>query len=110
LSFVLGLTDPRERSAALPTAWFKWIKPFFHVKDDYVLNHVSLDAFLFLRFLKILSLICSVGCLLTWPTLITLHTRGGGSETQLDALTIGNVTKSYLYYAHVVVACCFFGT
>ena len=105
---ILGRFLPQERSAALPATWFSWVKPFFGVEDLSILHHAGLDAYLFLRYLKVLALITFVGSLLTWPVLIPLHKRGGGVATQLDALTIGNVVNPRFYYVHVGVAYCFF--
>jgi calcium permeable stress-gated cation channel len=99
----------RERVDALPGGWFKWLKVFIHVPDTEVLTHSSLDGFLFLRFVKMLCIICLVGCCLAWPILIPLHIVGGGSSSELDRLTIGNVTNPQWYFAHVVVAWLFFG-
>ena len=58
------------------------------------LNHSSLDGFLFLRYMKILSVIALVGCCITWPILLPLHVHGGGTNAQLDSLTFGNVTNA----------------
>lgn len=79
------------------------------ISDDTVLRHTSLDGFLFLRYLKVLGIICSVGLCLTWPILLPLHGTGGAGLTQLDLLTIGNVVDQSRFYAHVVVAWIFFG-
>ncbi|MBE3042553.1 hypothetical protein IMZ48_08235, partial [Candidatus Bathyarchaeota archaeon] len=103
------LTRPRERSEALPNTWFNWVKPFFKIKDTAVLHHSTLDAYLFLRYLKILALITFVGCCITWPILLPLHAKGGGGKTQLDSLTMGNITNKDMHYAHALVAYVFFG-
>lgn len=99
----------RERSEALPNTWFNWVKPFFKISDTAVLHHTTLDAFLFLRFLKVLTRITLVGLCITWPILLPMHSKGGGGGSQLDSLTMGNVTKSNMYYAHAIVAYVFFG-
>ena len=67
----------------------------------------SLDAYLFLRFFKMIILICGVGVGLTWPILFPINITGGGKGEQLDRLTIGNVRDPNLYYAHMVVAVVF---
>lgn len=103
------LTQNSERSAELPSGLFNWIKPFFQVPDTYVLNHSSMDGFLFLRYIRILMIICAVGCCITWTILIPLHVHGGNGGKELDALTFGNVKKPTWYWAHTVVAWIYFG-
>lgn len=98
-----------ERSERLPLGIFKWLKPFWRLPDTYVLDHVSLDGFLFLRFLKILIVISFVGWCLTWPVLLPLHATGGGGNTELDLFTFGNVADPSRYYAHALLAWIYFG-
>ncbi|KAM0278279.1 hypothetical protein ACHAQH_005292 [Verticillium albo-atrum] len=98
-----------ERSTPLPQGWFNWLKPFWKEGDDFVLNHSSLDAFLFLRYLKVLSLICFVGCCIVWPVLMPLHATGGNGLAELESVTIGNVSDPKSFFAHVAVAWVFFG-
>jgi hypothetical protein len=85
------------------------VKPFFKVDDTAVLHHSTLDAYLFLRYLKVLASIALAGICLTWPILLPIHSHGGGDKTQLDRLTMGNVSKPNLYYVHVLVAYAYFG-
>ncbi|KAH8648343.1 hypothetical protein BGZ60DRAFT_346652, partial [Tricladium varicosporioides] len=105
----LNSLDPYEQSPNLPSGWFNWLKPFYQTPDTVVLNHASLDGFLFLRFLKVLCIICSFGCCLTWPILVPYHVYGGGTSVQLDLLTLGNVIHPKWFYLHAVLAWIFFG-
>ena len=89
--------------------WFNWLKPSAKVPDTFVLNHSTLDGFLFLRYMKILCVIALVGCCITWPILLPLHVHGGGINTQLDLLTFGNVSEAKYYYIHAAVAWVYFG-
>ena len=73
------------------------------------MNHSSLDGFLFLRFLKILIVICLVGCIVTWPVLLPLHVHGGGGDLQLDLLTFGNIAHPSWYFVHAFLAWIYFG-
>ncbi|OHF00952.1 hypothetical protein CORC01_03780 [Colletotrichum orchidophilum] len=98
-----------EQSVPLPKGWLDWVKPFWTVPDTDILNRSSLDAFLFLRYLRILTMICFVGICITWPTLMTIHACGTGGLSQLDRITIGNVQNSKILYAHAVIAWAFFG-
>lgn len=80
------------------------------MSDSYVLNHHSLDAYLFLRLLKVGVVICLVGCLITMPVLFPVNATGGGGKSQLDIITLSNVTNNYYrMFAHAGCAYIFFG-
>ena len=87
-----------------------WFGTFVKIPDSFVLNHQSLDAFLLLRYLKVASATCLVGCCITWPVLFPINATGGGGQKQLNLLTFGNVVDKNRYYAHVFIAWIFFGT
>lgn len=78
------------------------------VPDKFTLYHESIDSYLYLRFLRTLIFICVVGCVLTWPILIPINATGGGNSSQLDKITIGNISDSKKLYAHAVIAWVFF--
>lgn len=99
----------RQPAPQLPNGWIDWIKPFWKIDDDYILNNCSLDGYLFLRFLRILSVICFAGLAISWPILLPVNATGGNLQRQLDKLTMGNIKLPSKYYAHVVVAWLFFG-
>lgn len=90
---------------------FNWIGKFISIPDTYVLNHQSLDAYLLLRYLKIATVICFVGCLITWPVLFPINITGGGIGKELNLLTMSNVLKENKnrLYAHTFIAWIFFG-
>ncbi|OBT76340.1 hypothetical protein VF21_03585 [Pseudogymnoascus sp. 05NY08] len=106
---ILSSLEPHERPKKLPTGWFNWFKPLFNTPDLDVLHQSSIDGFLFLRFLRILCVICLVGACITWPVLFPLHIMGGGGGSQLDALTFGNVKNPSWYFVHAFLAWIFFG-
>jgi hypothetical protein len=106
----LGSIEERERSPKLPDGLFSWFGNFFSVPDSYVLNHHSLDGYLFLRLLKMAVITCLVGCCITFPVLLPINITGGGGKSQLDILTLGNVTDNYWkLFAHAGCAYLFFG-
>ncbi|KAK2624505.1 hypothetical protein QTJ16_006455 [Diplocarpon rosae] len=110
----LGTLREQERSAPLPTGWLNWIGPFWKTPDIYALQHQSLDAYLFLRFLRMTVVIMFVGCCITWPVLFPVNITGGAGNEQLDILSMSNVNKDahhgkYKYFAHVGCAWLFFG-
>lgn len=77
--------------------------------DKFVLEHSSLDAYLYLRFLRTTIFICFAGVCITWPILFPVNATGGGDASQLDKLGFGNVHYKDRLYAHAVVAWLFFG-
>ncbi|KAJ6442505.1 calcium permeable stress-gated cation channel [Purpureocillium lavendulum] len=106
---IAALRAPELPTKALPSTWFGWVVPFFKVPDTVVLNNGSLDAFFFLRFLKVLRNMCLGGCLILWPVLFPIHATGGGGLSELDLLTIGNLKDPGKLYAHAFMAWVFFG-
>ncbi|KAI5868551.1 DUF221-domain-containing protein [Durotheca rogersii] len=108
----LGSLRQSERSPALPGGLFNWIGPFLKISDLHPLQHQSLDAYLFLRFMRILVIICFVGCCILWPVLFPVNATGSGGAEQIDILSYSNVdqrTQSNRYYAHTFMAWIFYG-
>jgi signal recognition particle receptor subunit alpha len=79
------------------------------MSDEYILNHHSLDAYLYIRFLKMLTLMAFVGAILTWPILFPVNATGGGGQSGLDILSFSNVDNPARYFAHALIAWVFFG-
>ncbi|GAB7355665.1 hypothetical protein MBLNU459_g6375t2 [Dothideomycetes sp. NU459] len=88
------------------TSRFGWIADFRSLSDDYILDHSSLDNYLFLRLFKVLTVICFVGALITWPILFPVYATGGAvpKQTQFDVLSMSNVKNVNRYYATVFVS------
>lgn len=105
----LGALRPNERTPDLPNGFFNWIPAFYQIPDTYVLQHHSMDGYLFLRFLKISVVCCLVGCVITFPVLFPVNITGGGVKTQFEILTMANVTDNYFkMFAHAGCAIIFF--
>ncbi|KAG9237312.1 hypothetical protein BJ875DRAFT_165028 [Amylocarpus encephaloides] len=106
----LGTLYEEEKTTQLPEGRFNWLKQFRAIPDEYVLSHQSLDGYLYLRFLKVLMIVCFVGCCITWPVLFPVNATGGGGQTQFDLLSFSNINDNgkNRYYAHVFIAWIFF--
>ena len=87
------------------------MKQFGNFQDEYILNHQSLDGYLYLRFLKLITILCFAGACLTWPILFPVNATGGGGQKELDILSFSNITSSQKnrYYAHALLAWVYFG-
>lgn len=108
----LGSLRESERTPPLPNGLFNWIGSFWKIPDVFALQHQSLDAYLYLRFMRMTVVICFVGCCITWPVLFPINATGGGGQQQLDMLSFANVdqaTQKNRYYAHALVSWVYFG-
>ncbi|KAF2806685.1 DUF221-domain-containing protein [Mytilinidion resinicola] len=106
----VGSLEDRQKTPQAQTSLFGWIKDYRNTPDEIVLNADSLDGYLFLRFTKVVVVICFVGCCITWPVLFPVNITGGGGKKQLDKLSFSNVdvkTHATRYYAHALVAVVF---
>ncbi|KAK0668710.1 hypothetical protein QBC41DRAFT_321339 [Cercophora samala] len=108
----LGSLRESERSPPLPNGLFNWIGSFWKIPDIYALQHQSLDAYLYIRYLRMALTLCFVGCIITWPVLFPINATGGGGQKELDVLSFSNVdpeTNKNRYFAHVFVSWVYFG-
>lgn len=107
----IGSLKPSQRTPDAPTGLWNWITAMYKLPDTYVLQHHSMDAYLLLRFLKLISVLMLVGCVVTWPILFPVNATGGAGGEQLNLLTISNINDSQYgrYYAHCFLAWIFVG-
>ncbi|RDW70871.1 putative DUF221 domain protein [Aspergillus mulundensis] len=107
----LGFLRDRQKTPPSSTGLVGWIKDMYKLPDEYVLQHHSMDAYLLLRFLKIITMICFVGACITFPILFPINATGGAGKEQLDILSMSNVDSSDYarYFAHALVAWVFVG-
>ncbi|CAN8102848.1 unnamed protein product [Discula destructiva] len=108
----IGSLRESQRTPALPTGLFNWFGTFWKIPDTLALQNQSLDAFLYLRFIRITILISFVGCCITWPILFPINATGSAGQSQLDILSYTNInqnTQANRYYAHALVAWVFLG-
>ncbi|KAK4163183.1 hypothetical protein QBC43DRAFT_290148 [Cladorrhinum sp. PSN259] len=108
----LGNLRESERSPPLPNGLFNWVGTFWKIPDVYALQHQSLDAYLYIRFLRMALVLCFVGCLITWPILFPVNATGGNGQAQLNILSYANInqkTQKNRYYAHALVMWVYFG-
>lgn len=90
----------------MPNGWFDWVGPFWKLPDAYALQHQSLDAYLFIRYLRVAATISFVSLCITWPILFPVNATGGKGLGQLERLGYSNVdidSKPNYLYAHVFV-------
>ncbi|OAA50486.1 DUF221 domain-containing protein [Metarhizium rileyi] len=101
-----------ERSPEMPHGFFNWFGAFWKIPDAYTLTHQTLDAYLFIRYLKVCAIICFVSLCITWPILFPVNATGKGGKSQLEILSYSNVNvdeSPNYFFAHVFVAWAVYG-
>ncbi|KAG0054424.1 hypothetical protein BGZ89_002643 [Linnemannia elongata] len=98
------------RSPPLPPGAFSWITASFKVKDTELLEKVGLDAYMFLRFLRMSAMLFGGCTLLAVPILIPINVTGGGNAGELLELTIGNVAMPWRLWFHLILTYLFCGS
>lgn len=102
-TYIDSLGDHRKTPAP-SNGFFGWIKDFRSIKDEYILDHQSIDGYLFVRFFKLLIVLCFLGCVVTWPVLFPINATGGAGKKQLNLLSMSNVKDVNRYYAHALIS------
>lgn len=100
----LGTVDEKDRTPVSDLAKGSWFRDFKELTDVFILQHNSLDAYLYLRFLRFIIWICFLASCLTFLVLLPVNATGGGSAQELDRITFSNINKNGHIWAHVVVA------
>ncbi|KAK2807329.1 hypothetical protein FQN50_005484 [Emmonsiellopsis sp. PD_5] len=113
------LVPERERTDPSPAGFFQWIAPVFRTSNSEFIQKCGLDAYFFLRYLRMLLKIFLPLALIIIPVLIPINKAGGKDTnailsrngtrwnvTGLDQLAWGNVTPEHThrYWAHLVLA------
>ena len=114
------MVPDRERTEPSPSGLFRWVVPVFRTSSSEFIQKCGLDAYFFLRYLRMLLKIFVPLGLLILPILLPLNkvdgkdqtfkngTDGGGrwNVTGMDQLSWGNVAPehSHRYWGHLVIA------
>ncbi|KAA8650441.1 hypothetical protein EYZ11_000824 [Aspergillus tanneri] len=114
------LVPDRERTAPSPPGLFRWIGPVFRTSSSEFIQKCGLDAYFFLRYLRmLLKIFVPLGCILL-PVLLPLNKVNGKNRsfkngtiggdrwniTGLDQLAWGNVApeNTNRYWGHLITA------
>ncbi|KAH0000246.1 DUF221-domain-containing protein, partial [Aureobasidium melanogenum] len=105
----LNTLEDEEKTPKPAFGMFNWISAFRKLPDQFVLNHQTLDNYLFIRYFRMLTYICLVGTIITWVFLLRVNYTGGGSQSELDMFTFSNVSDPNKLYWHALCAWLFLG-
>jgi len=88
----LGKFSAEQRAPDTGRGMFGWIPAFWKMPDVYVLNTQSLDAYLYLRFFKVIFMLMLVGTCITWPILFPVYGTGGSGQSFFNLLSMSNAS------------------
>ncbi|CAO3564336.1 unnamed protein product [Mortierella alpina] len=99
------------RSPELPPGMFSWITASFKVKDTELLQKVGLDAYMFLRFLRMNAMFFAGCTLLAIPILIPINYVNGRGQDGLPGMSIANIRENeeWRLWFHLVLTYIFCG-
>ncbi|CCG84511.1 protein of unknown function [Taphrina deformans PYCC 5710] len=106
-----------KRMPKLPRKPWGWMGAIFRIilKKDIIIEKSGLDAYFFIRFLRMILIIFVPALLLVWPILLPLNIVDGVNSSPsvgqtnvngLDRLAFGNVSRRHVtrYWAHLIMA------
>lgn len=101
------LPPPGKRAVELPSGPWRWIPAVIFAPSEEIIRKNGLDAYLYVRFLKLMVWIYGAFTLISWPILLPVNSVNmpGGKTDGLARLSWSNITDTEhnRYIAHVVV-------
>ncbi|GJJ07100.1 hypothetical protein Clacol_001300 [Clathrus columnatus] len=100
------LPPPEKRAEELPPGRWRWILSVGFASSTDIINKNGLDAYLFLRFLRLMIIIFSTFTVITWSIILPVDTANINSQADgLNKLSWGNIPNSETkrYAAHIVI-------
>ena len=105
------LVPEKERTAQPPGGLFSWVKPVFFTPNSDFIRKCGLDAYFFLRYLRLLLKMFIPMALIILPILLPINATGGvsqhgGNVTGLNTLAWSNIDSNNTnrFWAHLVLA------
>ncbi|KAK6519792.1 hypothetical protein TWF506_000086 [Arthrobotrys conoides] len=93
------MVPERKKTVAPPKGWFSWLPAMLTTRDPEYISKSGLDAFCFLRFLRMMLKICIMQAVLIIPIMLPLNATGGMDKDPdvpvqgLDKLSWGNISR-----------------
>ncbi|QRW21264.1 tranport-associated late exocytosis protein [Rhizoctonia solani] len=104
---LLAIQVGGKRSAELPSGPWKWLPAVIFAPAEDIIRKNGLDAYLFVRFLKLMIWVFGAFTLISWPILLPINSVNmpGGGKDGLLRLSWSNITEGEhrRRIAHVVL-------
>ncbi|GIZ46519.1 hypothetical protein CKM354_000964500 [Cercospora kikuchii] len=103
------LVPEKERVPAPPKGLIGWLYPVLTTSNLTIIQKCGLDAYFFLRFLRMLVKIFFPAAFLILPVLLSVNATGSGNNRGLDKYSISNIgdQQGYRLWSHTFLACIF---
>ena len=101
------LVPEKERVEPPPGGFFGWIVPLFRTSNLSFIQKCGLDAYFFLRYLRMLLKIFLPIAFVVLPILLPLNSQSGDESKGLDVFSISNISPRFRgnrYWAHLLLA------
>lgn len=101
------LVAEKDRIPPPPKGFFRWILPVFSTPNNELISKCGLDAYFFLRYLRMLLKIFIPSAILILPILIPINSRGNNSAVKgLDKYGWQNYDRAHTdrFWAHLLLA------
>ncbi|KAF9374575.1 hypothetical protein CPB97_012018 [Podila verticillata] len=103
------LVPAEVRAPVLPVGIFSWVTTSFKITDNDLLERIGLDAYMYLRFLRMSAVLFGGFTLIGIPILIPINVIGGVGGGGLGNMTIGNVAQPWRFWFHLILTIVFSG-
>ncbi|KAG0279166.1 hypothetical protein BGZ95_002080 [Linnemannia exigua] len=117
------LVNPENRSPELAGGLLKWVEASIRVHDNMLVDRIGLDAYMYLRYLRMSAILFSAFALVGVPILVPLNAIGGvdsrppppgqqiaaENKGSLTKLAIGNIADSWRLWFHLALTVIFSG-
>lgn len=109
---------PRSENRLLPdhlkvtpsdTSAFGWLPDLLARPKSFIIQHVGIDGYFFLRYLVLWAYVGIFGGLILWPILFAVNATGGGGKTGFDIISYSNNTHKWRVFANLFCSWAFFG-
>ncbi|CAH01550.1 Phm7p [Kluyveromyces lactis] len=98
-----------ERTEEVPSGYFDWVPYLLTKPHSYLIQHASIDGYLFLRYISIFGGISLIGCFILFPILLPVNATNGYNLEGFELLAFSNVSNKNRFFAHVFLSWIFFG-
>ncbi|GMM29536.1 Phm7 protein [Martiniozyma asiatica (nom. inval.)] len=88
---------------------FNWFFELIKKQDSFIVQHVGVDGYFFLRYLRTFAIVGCLGGVVLWPILFAVNATGGGNQTGFNIISYANNAHRWRTFAHLFCSWYFFG-